>query len=168
MSTRIGELAQRIQELEDELEVALATRRAELAYTLHGRLVRFEEQALERHRKLKARLSSYVLGARPAIVLTAPLIYLMIVPIALLDFAVTIYQFICFPVCGIDKVRRTDYFVFDRGHLAYLNALERVNCAYCSYANGLFAYVREIAARTEQYWCPIKHARRIRLARTLP
>jgi hypothetical protein len=25
----------------------------------------------------------------------------------------------------------------------------------------LFAYIREVAARTEQYWCPIKHARRI-------
>ena len=23
----------------------------------------------------------------------------------------------------------------------------------------LLAYVREVAARTEQYWCPIKHAR---------
>jgi hypothetical protein len=37
-----------------------------------------------------------------------------------------------------------------------------MNCLFCSYANGLFAYVAEIAARTEQYWCPIKHARRVR------
>jgi len=27
--------------------------------------------------------------------------------------------------------------------------------------NGLLAYVTEVAARTEQYWCPIKHARRV-------
>jgi hypothetical protein len=27
--------------------------------------------------------------------------------------------------------------------------------------NCLIAYVREIAGRTEQYWCPIKHARRV-------
>ena len=27
--------------------------------------------------------------------------------------------------------------------------------------SGLVAYVREVAGRTEQYWCPIKHARRI-------
>jgi hypothetical protein len=51
--------------------------------------------------------------------------------------------------------------IFDRGHLAYLNAIERLNCMYCSYANGVIGYVREIAARTEQYWCPIKHARRV-------
>ena len=42
-----------------------------------------------------------------------------------------------------------------------LNAIEKANCTFCSYANGVIAYVREIAARTEQYWCPIKHARAV-------
>ena len=97
----------------------------------------------------------------PAGRLTAPVIYSLIVPLVLLDAFVSIYQAICFPVYHIPKVRRRDYLVFDRHHLAYLNALEKFNCAYCSYANGLIAYVREIAARTEQYWCPIKHARRM-------
>jgi hypothetical protein len=45
--------------------------------------------------------------------------------------------------------------------LSYLNALEKLNCVYCGYANGTLAYAREIAARTEQFWCPIKHARRV-------
>jgi putative component of membrane protein insertase Oxa1/YidC/SpoIIIJ protein YidD len=45
--------------------------------------------------------------------------------------------------------------------LAYLNVIEKVNCAYCSYGNGLMAYAREIVARTEMYWCPIKHARKV-------
>ena len=40
-----------------------------------------------------------------------------------------------------------------------MNAIEKVHCAYCSYANGLLAYAREISARTEQYWCSIKHSR---------
>ena len=53
------------------------------------------------------------------------------------------------------------YLVFDRHYLPYLNALEKLNCAYCSYANGLIGYVGEIASRTEAYWCPIKHARRM-------
>ena len=52
----------------------------------------------------------------------------------------------------------------DRNKLRYLNALEGLNCMYCSYANGLLAYVVEIAGRTEQHWCPIKHARRIQNA----
>ena len=37
-----------------------------------------------------------------------------------------------------------------------------MNCGYCGYANGVLAYVREIAGRTEQYWCPIRHAKRVR------
>jgi hypothetical protein len=46
--------------------------------------------------------------------------------------------------------------------LAYLNPIEKLNCLYCAYANGVFAYTTEIAARTEQYWCPIKHALRMK------
>ena len=80
----------------------------------------------------------------------------------LVDLFLVIYQAICFPVYGIPKVNRKDHFVFDRGQLKYLNFVERVNCVYCSYGNGLFAYAREVSARTEQHWCPIKHARRLR------
>ena len=54
--------------------------------------------------------------------------------------------------------------MLDRGDLPYLNVLERFNCFYCGYANGLMGYSREVAARTEQYFCPIKHARRVRAA----
>jgi hypothetical protein len=82
----------------------------------------------------------------------------------LLDLFVSMYQAVCFPVYGIPKVRRNDYLVIDRKKLRYLNLLEGVNCLYCSYANGLLAYVVEIVARTEQHWCPIRHSRRIRNA----
>ena len=56
-------------------------------------------------------------------------------------------------------MRRGAYFAIDRHKLAYLNGIEKANCMYCSYANGVIAYVREVAACTEEYWCPIKHAR---------
>jgi hypothetical protein len=85
----------------------------------------------------------------------------MIVPIVLLDAGVSLYQALCFPLYRIGRVKRGDYFAFDREQLAYLNLIEKVNCAYCAYTNGLIAYVQEIVARTEQYWCPIKHARRL-------
>jgi len=62
---------------------------------------------------------------------------------------------------GIPCVCRSDYLAFDRVQLAFLNAIEKLNCAYCSYANGVLAYVREVDSRTEEYWCPIKHARRV-------
>jgi hypothetical protein len=161
MSTQIAALTERIAALEAELEGELAKRRAELRVGLEqGRAV-FEAEILRRHRELRTKLSRYILNAHPLIVLTAPVIYSLIVPLILLDLFVTAYQAICFPAYGIAKVRRRDYLVFDRHHLSYLNALEKLNCAYCAYANGLIAYVREIAGRTEQYWCPIKHARRV-------
>ncbi len=161
MNPQIAVLVDKMRSLEAELEAELAKRRAELRVGLEKGRAIFEEEILRRHRELKTRLSAYLLGARPLVVLTAPIIYSMIVPFILLDLLVTIYQAVCFPVYGIPKVRRRDYLVFDRHHLAYLNALEKFNCAYCSYANGLISYVREIASRTEQYWCPIKHARRL-------
>jgi hypothetical protein len=91
--------------------------------------------------------------------LTAPVIYSLLLPLVMLDLWVTIYQSICFRVYGIAPVPRRQYFAIDRHKLAYLNGIEKVNCTFCSYANGVIAYVREVAARTEQYWCPIKHAR---------
>jgi hypothetical protein len=51
--------------------------------------------------------------------------------------------------------------VLDRHNLSYLNVIEKMNCMYCGYFNGVVAYAREMAARTEQHWCPIKHARRV-------
>ena len=106
-------------------------------------------------------LLRYVANARPLILLTAPLIYSMIVPFALLDLGVTLYQVVCFPVYGIARVRRADYMIFDRARLPYLNLVEKLNCAYCSYANGVIGYVREVAGRTEQYWCAIKHSKTV-------
>ncbi len=161
MTPQITALIENIRALESQLDAELAKRRAELRVGLeHGR-VAFEEELLRRHRELRRRLLPYVLGANPLVILTAPVIYAGIVPFLLLDLFVSVFQAVCFPIYGIPKIKRADYLVFDRGHLAYLNALEKLNCAYCSYANGLIAYTREIAARTEQYWCPIKHARRV-------
>ena len=157
----ITHLSGSIRALERQLEVALARRRVELNYEVHDGIVHFEQLVIAKHRLLKARLLSYILGARPAMILTAPVIYALFIPVLLLDLFVAIYQTVCFPVYGIPRVRRRDYLAFDREHLAYLNIIEKLNCAYCAYANGVFAYVREVGSRTEQFWCPIKHARRV-------
>jgi hypothetical protein len=161
MIATINDLMDKIRQLEAELDAEVAQRRIDLHVGMEKGRIFFEQEILRRHRELRTRLSTYILNARPLVVLTAPVIYALIVPFVLLDIFVTIYQAICFPVYGIPKVRRADYLVFDRHHLAYLNALEIINCAYCSYGNGVIAYVREIAGRTEKHWCPIKHARRV-------
>jgi hypothetical protein len=161
MNQRIAGIVAQIHALESDLEVEFARRRMELAFTVKKGVVRFEEHVLKRHRELKTRLSRYILGARPLLILATPIIYSLLIPFVLLDLFISVYQFVCFPAFGIPTVRRSDYMVIDRVHLSYLNIIEKINCAYCSYANGLIAYAREIASLTEQYWCPIKHARRV-------
>ncbi len=116
------------------------------------------EETLSLHRRLKMSSWKHLRNTRLLVILSSPLIYVCVLPFLLLDAAVAIYQFVCFPIYGIPKVRRKDYLVFDRGRLAYLNTIEKVGCIYCSYANGLLCLVTEIAARTEQYFCPIKHS----------
>jgi hypothetical protein len=131
-------------------------------YELRNGKVWFSDEIKRAHRRLKTPLLSYILHSRLFAILTAPFIYACIIPFVLLDIFVSVYQAVCFPVYGVPKARRRDYMAIDRNNLRYLNALEGLNCMYCSYANGLLAYVVEIAARTEQHWCPIKHARRIK------
>ena len=99
--------------------------------------------------------------------LTVPVIYSLASPFVMLDLWVTAYQLICFPIYGITRVERRRFFVVDRYRLPYLNAIEKLHCTYCSYVNGVLAYAREVAARTEAYWCPIRHGRPVRSAHRL-
>jgi hypothetical protein len=161
MATQLDTLTQKLREIQAEIEVELTKRREELRYRLENRRIVFEQEVLRIHREIKTRAMRYLIDANPLMILSAPVIYSLIVPIALLDLWVMAYQAICFPIYKIPKVRRRDYLVFDRQHLAYLNIIEKINCAYCSYANNAIAFVREVASRTEIYWCPIKHARRV-------
>jgi hypothetical protein len=90
-------------------------------------------------------------------VLTVPFIYILLVPAMMLDFLATIYQSLCFPIYGILPVHRQSYMRLDRNRLLKLDRIQKINCQYCGYFNGVLAYVQEIASRTEQYWCPIHH-----------
>lgn len=151
----------KIRALELELEAEFAKQRAGLKFGLEHGVAAFEQEVVRRQRELRKHIAPYLLTAPPLFVITAPVIYSLLIPFAVVDLWVSIYQAICFRVYGIPQVRRRDYMVFDRAGLAYLNFIEKMNCAYCSYVNGVIAYVREVGGRTEQFWCPIKHARRV-------
>jgi hypothetical protein len=166
MAGRIGALLERLDALERELEAELNEAREECHYRLEAGRIRFERDVARAHKRLRQSIPRFLRDGSLGNLLTAPVIYSMILPIALLDLALTVYQHICFPVYGIRRVRRSEYIVIDRHHLAYLNGIEKFNCVYCGYANGVFAYVREVAGRTEQYWCPIRHAKRVRSPHT--
>ena len=162
--SRIDELIERIQALEDEVQVEFDKKRDDFRFVLDERRIRFSEEVALIQRESKRSLVRHVTEASPLSWITAPVIYLGVVPFFVLDLFLFLFQAICFPVYHIPKAKRSDYVVFDRGDLPYLNALEKLNCLYCGYANGLAAYFAEIAARTEQHWCPIKHARRVKAA----
>jgi hypothetical protein len=88
----ITHLAESIRALERQLEVALAKRRVELNYDVHEGVVWFEQVVIARHRLLKKRLLNYVMGARLTMILSAPAIYALIIPLLLLDLFVWVYQ----------------------------------------------------------------------------
>ena len=159
---KIESLVDEIKALEDELDQFVDEHRLQFQYDIKNKKVQFEQVVRQRHRELKTNIFRYLFERGFLALLFAPVVYALILPLVFLDIFSTIFQFICFPVYGINKVKRSDFIVFDRHHLAYLNIFEKLNCVYCSYANGLLAYVREIAGRSEAHWCPIKHARRIK------
>ena len=160
MNNTIRVLLDKLQELDHEIEDELKRQRGQFRYTIREKRIRFEEGVRQRHRELRKGLIRFIRESGLARLLVSPIIYAQIVPLLLLDLAVSLFQAIAFPVYGIAKVPRDDLIVIDRHHLSYLNGIERLNCAFCGYANGLLAWSREIAGRTEEYWCPIKHARR--------
>lgn len=153
-----------IDKLQEQLEEYWAYCRERFDYTVRNGRVRFDQAVRRAHREYKVGLLPYFVGARPSHILTAPVIYGMIIPLVFFDLTLNLYQQICFRAYGIPRVRRRDYMIMDRHQLSYLNGLEKLNCVYCSYGNGMVAFAREVLGRTEQYWCPIKHARKVKAA----
>jgi len=88
---------------------------------------------------------------------TLPFIYLAAVPIFIMDVWLEIYHRICFPFYRIPYVKRREYIRIDRQKLSYLGFMQKLNCAYCGYANGAVKYWTKIIAETERYWCAIQH-----------
>ncbi len=155
---KIEELIARIKTLEAELESELHREYEDF----RCEITKKREEVLAKYRRDRQNLFMYLATAPVLHLLSAPVIWSVLLPALILDLFVTLYQRICFPIYRIERVRRSDYIVIDRHRLGYLNLIEKLNCLYCSYFNGLIAYVAEIAGRTEQYWCPIRHAERLR------
>ncbi len=148
--------------LEKELLQEIERRKEELSYQVINNKIKFAAEAIAKHKLKLVSLRQYLAEASWRNIATTPVIWLCFFPAVFMDLIVSVYHAVCFPVYGIPKVRRSDYIYLDRRFLQYLNVIEKLNCMFCGYFNGLIAYVQEIAARTEQYWCPIKHARQMK------
>ena len=161
MNDRIQNLLNQMAALEDELRTVIAEQQTSVFFQIKGKRIEFERSIKQAHKRLKTGFFRWLVTNRPQNLITGPIIYGMIIPLVILDLFVSFYQAACFPIYKIAKVRRADYIVLDRQHLEYLNFIEKFHCTYCAYGTGLIAYMYEIVARTEQYFCPIKHARKI-------
>lgn len=85
-------------------------------------------------------------------------IYLPFIPIVLMHVLCLFYQAIAFTIYDIPKVHLRDFLILDRGKLKKLNWVQRLNCVYCAYANGVLAWLKATGNQTEAYACAIKHS----------
>ncbi len=161
MTQKIKELIEQITALEAELKKEIDKEETKVPFKFQNGRIRFDKETLRRQKQELIGLLRYLSETPILYILTAPIIYSVLIPAFMLDLFVFVYQQVNFRVYKIPLVKRSDYIVFDRQYLAYLNIIEKINCLYCSYFNGLMAYAGEVAARTEQFWCPIKHAKKI-------
>ena len=102
-------------------------------------------------------LFALIKRSRPMNLITGPIIYRMLLPISLLDLCVSFYQWSCFPIYGIPKITRSEYIIFDRQELKYLDWISKFHCTYCAYGVGVVSFAKEVIAATEAYFCPLKH-----------
>jgi hypothetical protein len=160
-NARVQQILDQITALEDELHTVINEQQSSMFFQIKGKRIEFEKSIKQAHIKLKKNFFRWLVTNRPQNLITGPIIYSMIVPLVITDVFITFYQHTCFPIYGIKIVRRANYIIFDRQNLHYLNFIEKFHCTYCAYGSGMIAYISEIVARTEQYFCPIKHARKI-------
>jgi hypothetical protein len=166
MHDEIRRILGEIRALEEELRDKLHAHEARLEFRIRGRRVEFAEEIRAAHRKARVGIIRWVASGDIRNILSAPFIFALIIPFALLDLFLWVYHAVCFRLYRLPPVPRADYVVIDRHHLHYLNILQKLNCVYCGYVNGVIAWARELASVTEQYWCPIKHARKVRGSHT--
>ena len=143
----------------DDRDIVMKAARGEIRNNL-DKITFSKEQKLE-NKKKKRSFWQTTKSTTFREYLSIPFIYSMMIPAVILDLFLFMYQQTAMRLYRIPLVKRSDYITLERKHLDYLNWVEKLNCIYCSYVNWLFAYAVEIAWRTEKYWCPIKHAKKM-------
>ena len=156
---RISEILEEIENKKLELLKEYEKLKKRYDFSFEKGKIRFSSAAKKYQKKFKIPLPKYFLKPVFRHALSIPFIYSMIIPAVILDIFLFVFQQTALRLYRVPLVRRRDYLNLDRRHLEYLNIMQKFNCIYCSYINGLFAFAVEVAGRTEKYWCPIKSAR---------
>ena len=113
MSTYVERFVEHIQEAEHELALEAAAQQRRWHYRMHRGRVWFDHEAREAQRRLKQGILQFLWQGSFFNLVTAPAIYSLLVPRLVLDAWVTPYQWTCFPIYGVARVRRRRYGVFD-------------------------------------------------------
>ncbi len=161
MSDKIREMIEEIEDMKKRLGDEIAQHEKHISYDIQNGYVRFEKEVLEKQKENMKNLFAWFRDIPLLHLLASPLVYGMIIPAILFDIILFVYQQVIFRIFKFKFIKRGDYILFDRQYLGYLNSIEKLNCLYCTYFNGLMQYAAAIAGRTELYFCPIKHAKKV-------
>jgi len=161
MSDKIKEMIEEIEAMKEKLGKEIAQHEKDISYEIQNGYVRFEKEILDKQKENMKNLLAWFRDIPLLHLLVSPLVYGMLIPAILFDIILFIYQQVVFRIFKFKFIKRSDYILFDRQYLGYLNSIEKLNCLYCSYFNGLMQYASAIAGRTELYFCPIKHAKKV-------
>ncbi|MDD2871310.1 MAG: hypothetical protein PHS49_04935 [Candidatus Gracilibacteria bacterium] len=160
MKSKITLIFEEIDKKKYELKQEYLKMKDKYGFHFKGGKIVFNTEKVVENKKYKKSILNSIFNTTIKNILAIPFIYVMIVPAVFLDIFLFVYQQTAIRLYGIPLVNRSDYVVFDRRHLDYLNWIQKFNCLYCSYFNGLMSYAVEVAGRTEKFWCPIKSAMR--------
>jgi len=109
MNPQINEFLDRIRQLEVDIEQEVQRRRQQFQADFDQRKVKFEHEVLNQQRRFKQGVVNYLLTSDWRHLLTMPLIYPVLLPMLLLDVMVSLYQWVCFPLYSMPRVKRSDF-----------------------------------------------------------
>jgi len=161
MNDKIREILEEIEAMKVKLSEEIAEQEKHISYEIHNGYIRFEKDVFEKQKENMKNLLAWFREIPLLHLLSSPIIYAMIIPAVLLDIILFIFQQVIFRIYKFKFIKRSDYIIYDHQYLGYLNPIEKLNCLYCSYFNGLMQYAAAIASRTELFFCPIKHAKKV-------
>ncbi|MDP2090035.1 MAG: hypothetical protein Q8K30_00430 [Candidatus Gracilibacteria bacterium] len=161
MKSKINIILAEIEKKREELKHEYFKLMDRYGFTIKGGKIVFNTDAIIKNKKQRKSIWETIFTAQIRELISMPFIYIMIIPAIFLDFMLFMYQQTAFRLYRIPIVKRSQYMINDRKSLDYLNFIQKINCMYCSYFNGLMSYAVEVAGRTERYWCPIKHAKKM-------
>ena len=129
MSRYVDRIVATIHEAEEALSEDVRDQQKRWQYDLHRGRVWFDKEVRHAHKQLKQGIPSFLRHGSVLNLLTTPIIYSLSLPFVLLDVWVSLYQWICFPIYGIDRVARAAV-LRDRPSQAWLSECDRESELY--------------------------------------